>query len=207
MGNVVSETTFDHWKADLSWGKVRKTRFSQNPLNPQFWALGFWIYTSSCANFKKILRDIFNESHCMFLPLVAILSIGLDKMLLSGNDGKNKKSKQRWWFTVGGLRKTTARAALSQSRPPNSEKRSCKCSFLSFHSPSSYIFIFFFIFEPPLSIFSKFSHFFRITLSVSQGVRQTKSFAIYGVFFIYSPQFSAPKLKMSCSQQWRKLSK
>ena len=109
---------------------------------------------------------------------------------------------------MGGLRKTTARAALSQSRPPNSEKRSCKCSFISFHSPSSYIFIFFLFSSLLFPFFLNFHIFFRITLSVSQGVRQTKSFAIYGVFFIYSPQFSAPKLKkMSRSQEWRKFSK
>ena len=162
----------------------------------------------------------------MFLPLVAILSIGLDKMLLSGNDGKNKKSKQRWWFTVGGLRKKKSKNKKVNNKDDDSQwevwgrlppaqlclnlglptLRSVRVSVLSFHF-IHLLHIFSFFFEPPLSIFSKFSHFFRITLSVSQGVRQTKSFAIYGVFFIYSPQFSAPKLKMSCSQQWRKFSK
>ena len=50
---MASETTFDHWKVVFSWGKMRKSRFSQNPLNSRFWALGFLIYTLSCANFKK----------------------------------------------------------------------------------------------------------------------------------------------------------
>ena len=67
---MASETTFDYWKVVYSWGKVRKTQFSQKPLNSRFWALGFLIYTFSCAKYKKIHRDIFNESHSMFLPLV-----------------------------------------------------------------------------------------------------------------------------------------
>ena len=50
---MASETTFDHWKVVFSWGKMRKSRFSQNPLNPRFWAFGFSIYTSSSSNFKK----------------------------------------------------------------------------------------------------------------------------------------------------------
>ena len=50
---MASENTFDHWKVVFSWGKMRKSRFSQNPLNSRFWALGFLIYTLSCANFKK----------------------------------------------------------------------------------------------------------------------------------------------------------
>ena len=50
---MASETTFDHWKVVFSWGKMRKSRFSQNPLNARFWAFGFSIYTSSSANFKK----------------------------------------------------------------------------------------------------------------------------------------------------------
>ena len=50
---MASENTFDHWKVVFSWGKMRKSRFSQNPLNPQFWAFGFSMYTSSSANFKK----------------------------------------------------------------------------------------------------------------------------------------------------------
>ena len=50
---MASETTFDHWKVVFSWGKMRKSRFSQNPLNARFWAFGFLIYTSSSANFKK----------------------------------------------------------------------------------------------------------------------------------------------------------
>ena len=45
MGIMASETTFDHWKVVFSWGKMRKSRFSQKPLNPRFWALGFLIYT------------------------------------------------------------------------------------------------------------------------------------------------------------------
>ena len=32
---------------------MRKSRFSQNPLNARFWAFGFLIYTSSSTNFKK----------------------------------------------------------------------------------------------------------------------------------------------------------
>ena len=67
---MASETTFDHWKVVFSWGKMRKSRFSQNPLNTRFWAFGFWIYTSSSANFKKIHHDTFVLSHSMFLPLV-----------------------------------------------------------------------------------------------------------------------------------------
>ena len=51
---------FDHWKVVFSWGKMRKSRFSQNPLTSRFWAFGFLIYTSSSANFKKDpLRYIF----------------------------------------------------------------------------------------------------------------------------------------------------
>ena len=53
MGIMASETTFDHWKVVFSWGKMRKSRFSQNPLTSRFWAFGFSIYTSSSANFKK----------------------------------------------------------------------------------------------------------------------------------------------------------
>ena len=49
---MASETTYDNWKVIFSWGIVRKTRFSQNPLNSRFWALGFLIYTS-CANLEK----------------------------------------------------------------------------------------------------------------------------------------------------------
>ena len=30
MGVIASETNFDHWKVVFSWGKVRKTQFSQN---------------------------------------------------------------------------------------------------------------------------------------------------------------------------------
>ena len=56
---MASETTIDHWKVVFSWGKVRKTRFSQNPLNSRFRALGLLIH-----------RDKFNESHSMFLLLV-----------------------------------------------------------------------------------------------------------------------------------------
>ena len=62
---MAPETTADHRKVVFSWGKVRKTRFSQNPLNSQFWAFWFSIYTLSCANFKKI--------HC-------------DKLILSGGN-------------------------------------------------------------------------------------------------------------------------
>ena len=70
MGIMASETTFDHWKVVFSWGKMRKSRFSQNPLNARFWAFGFLIYTSSSANFKKDPpRNIF-LSQSMFLPLV-----------------------------------------------------------------------------------------------------------------------------------------
>ena len=50
---MASETTFDHWKVVFSWGKMRKSRFSQNPLRARFWTFGFLIYTSSSANFKK----------------------------------------------------------------------------------------------------------------------------------------------------------
>ena len=50
---MASETTFDHWKVVFSWGKMRKSRFSQNSLTSRFWAFGFSIYTSSSANFKK----------------------------------------------------------------------------------------------------------------------------------------------------------
>ena len=50
---MASETTFDHWKVVFSWGKMRKSQFSQNPLTSRFWAFGFSIYTSSSANFKK----------------------------------------------------------------------------------------------------------------------------------------------------------
>ena len=50
---MASETTFDHWKVVFSWGKMRKSRFSQNPLNARFWAFGFLIYTSSSTNFKE----------------------------------------------------------------------------------------------------------------------------------------------------------
>ena len=67
---MASETTFDHWKVVFSWGKMRKSRFSQNPLNARFWAFGFLIYTSSSANLKKIHLDTSLLSHCMFLPLV-----------------------------------------------------------------------------------------------------------------------------------------
>ena len=72
---MASETTFDHWKIVFSWGKVRKARFSQNPLNSQFRAHGFLIYTLSFANFKKIHRDTFFFSHSMFLTLVYIICI------------------------------------------------------------------------------------------------------------------------------------
>ena len=54
---------------------MRKTRFSQNPLNSRFWAHGFLIYTLSFANFKKIHRDTFFFSHSMFLTLVYIICI------------------------------------------------------------------------------------------------------------------------------------
>ena len=51
---MASETTFDHWKVVFSWKEVGKTQFFfQNPLESRFWALGFLIYTLSCANFKK----------------------------------------------------------------------------------------------------------------------------------------------------------
>ena len=125
---------------------MRKTRFSQNPLNPQFWALGFWIYTSSCANLKKMLRDIFNESHCMFLPLVAILSIGLDKMLLSGNNGKNKKKVNKdddsQWEVWGRL--PPAQLCLNLGLPT---LRSVRVSVLSFHFIHLlHIFSYFFLF-------------------------------------------------------------
>ena len=50
---MASDITFDHWKVVFSWGKVRKSGFSQNPLNPRFWALGFLIYILSSANFNK----------------------------------------------------------------------------------------------------------------------------------------------------------
>ena len=50
---MASETTFDHWKVVFSWGKMRKSRFSQKPLTSRFWAFGFSIYTSLSANFKK----------------------------------------------------------------------------------------------------------------------------------------------------------
>ena len=57
---MASETTFDHWKVVFSWGKMRKSQFSQNPLTSRFWAFGFLIYTSSSTNFKKkIHRDTF----------------------------------------------------------------------------------------------------------------------------------------------------
>ena len=67
---MASETTFDNWKVVFWWGKARKTRFSQNPLNSRFSFFGFLIYTLSCAKLKKIHRDKFCESHSMFLPLV-----------------------------------------------------------------------------------------------------------------------------------------
>ena len=50
---MASETTFDHRKVVFSWGKMRRSRFSQNLLNARFWAFGFLIYTSSSANLKK----------------------------------------------------------------------------------------------------------------------------------------------------------
>ena len=51
--NMASETTFDNWKVVFWWGKARKTRFSQNPLNSRFSFFGFLIYTLSCAKLKK----------------------------------------------------------------------------------------------------------------------------------------------------------
>ena len=72
---MASETTFDHWKVVFSWGKMRKSRFSQKKPNARFWAFGFLICTSSSANFKKIHRDTFFFSHSMFLTLVYIICI------------------------------------------------------------------------------------------------------------------------------------
>ena len=66
MGIMASETTFDPWKVVFSWGKMRKTRFSQKPLNFRFSSFGFLIYTLS----KKIHCDRFILAHSMFLPLV-----------------------------------------------------------------------------------------------------------------------------------------
>ena len=50
---MASKTTFDHWKVVFSWGKMRKTRFSQKTLNSWLRSLGFLIYTLSCAKLKK----------------------------------------------------------------------------------------------------------------------------------------------------------
>ena len=53
MGNIASEFTFYHWKVVFSWGIVRKSLFSQNPLKSRFSSFGFLIYILSCGNFKK----------------------------------------------------------------------------------------------------------------------------------------------------------
>ena len=75
VGNLASETTFDHWKVVFSSGKVRKTRFSHNPLNSRLLALGILIYTLSYANFQKIHHDKFKKSQSMFLSLVEYQSL------------------------------------------------------------------------------------------------------------------------------------
>ena len=63
---MASETTFDHRKVVFSWGKVRKTRFSQNPLNFRFWSLRIWFYIYFFARKpKKLPLEIF-FSRCMF---------------------------------------------------------------------------------------------------------------------------------------------
>ena len=97
---MASETTFDHWKVVFSWGKMRKSRFSQKPLNARFWAFGFLIYTSSFANLKKIHRDTFSLSHCMFLPLVQSHHYNLQNHCLPSSfivkGGK-------WWLSMSAL--------------------------------------------------------------------------------------------------------
>ena len=60
-------TTGKSFSHEKKWEKLN---FFQNHLESRFWALGFFIYTLSCAKLKKIQRDTFHESHCMFLPLV-----------------------------------------------------------------------------------------------------------------------------------------
>ena len=87
---MASENTFDSWKVVFSWGKMRKSRFSQNPLNSRFWAVGFLIYTLSSANFKKIHLDKFNESQSMFLPLV------FKKCKFSQNVSTPKCTRPNW---------------------------------------------------------------------------------------------------------------
>ena len=91
---MASETTFDHWKVVFSWGKVRKTRFSQKPLNSRFSLFGFfivWILKDEGGEFDvkwKILaqRTTFNPTNnscrlclsekfiIMFQPEIATLN-------------------------------------------------------------------------------------------------------------------------------------
>ena len=53
VGNMASETTFDHWKVFFSWGKVRKRALTQNPLMGGFWSLGIQFYLHFCARKSK----------------------------------------------------------------------------------------------------------------------------------------------------------